>query len=184
MRMVVAGGCAVWSSGFQPSATSYAWIDKEGGERGIESTYVCVRDCVGGERDSKWERGGGRIGVGEDAHWECVADQRAERETSGCTAEGKQQVSSLTPESVNGERGSRRREQRAEERGEIQSLSWEEGCDSPIPPLLVTVWTPGAVWVSLPLCFLQDLMPPRSHAAPSPHGWFVSPLATQLGWIM
>lgn len=67
---------------------------------------------MGGERERQQvrERGeGGRISGGEDAHWECVADQRAERETSRCSADGKQQVSSLTLESVNGERISRRR---------------------------------------------------------------------------
>lgn len=60
MKMVAAAGCAVWSSRFQPSATSYVIIDKEGGGRGIESTYVCVRDCVGGERERQQvrERGG------------------------------------------------------------------------------------------------------------------------------
>lgn len=94
---------------------------------------MCVRDCVGGEREAASEREGvgrgrgregGRISGGEDARWECVADQRAEGETSRCSAEGKQQVSRLTAESVNGDTSSRRREERGEERRETQRLHW------------------------------------------------------------
>lgn len=72
---------------------------------------MCERLCGRRERQRVREREeGGRIsGEEDDAHWECVADQRAERETGRCTTDGKQPVSSLTPESVNGERGSRRR---------------------------------------------------------------------------
>lgn len=73
--MVVAGGCAVWSSGFQPSATSHVRIDKEGGERGIESTYVCVRDCVGGERETASEREGEGRGRGRGREGESVVER-------------------------------------------------------------------------------------------------------------
>lgn len=92
------------------------------------------------ERQQVRERGeGGGISGGEDARSECVADRGTERETSRCTADGKQQESSQTAESVNEREGSssRRRESR-----EIHSLKREEGSDSPIPPPLVAVWTP------------------------------------------
>lgn len=66
---------------------------------------MCERLC--GRRETARVRvrereGGGRISSGEDARWECVADQRAESETSRCTADGKRQVSRLTLESVSG----------------------------------------------------------------------------------
>lgn len=65
------------------------------------------RLCGRGERERESEVGR-RIGSIEDAHWECVAVQRAESEASRCTADRKQQVSSLKPESVNGQRHRRR----------------------------------------------------------------------------
>lgn len=81
--------------------------EKEGGDRAIERAHMCVRErlCGRGERASE---GGRRISSTEDAHWECVAVQRAESEASRCTADRKQQVSSLEPESVNGQRHRRR----------------------------------------------------------------------------
>lgn len=130
---------------FQVSAKCHIICDnrQRGWRKGNwEHICLCERLCGRREREretaSERERGeGGWISGGEDAHWECVADRGAERETSRCSADGKQQVSSQTPERVNGER-----EAAGGDSGEIQSPNREEGSDSPIPPLLVAVWTP------------------------------------------
>lgn len=125
---------------------------------------------MGGERqrvrERERERGGGRISSGEDAHWECVADQRAESETSRCTADDRASELADTPECER--RGADYREQREGE--ESKALAGGGGSDSPIPPLPITVWTPDAGRVSFAIVLRARHQSTRITPAPSPHG--------------
>lgn len=122
------------------------------------------------------ERGRGTC---EDAHWERVEVQRAASEDSSrCTTDGDQQLSSLTLE--------RERERKAQTEGEAErgdnceregrrereTLNWRRSTYSEssarvLVAVQISQHTAATVRVSWLLCSTQDIRSPRRHTVPS-----------------